>query len=107
MSDRQNAITKIVRALMRVHGDRQKDVAAHLSLSAGQVSQRMNGSARWQIDELDSLAARWNVEVTAFLKDPDDLERELRETVQNWKFRGSVGVGPITVHRHASLAGVG
>lgn len=50
-----------IRAAMAAHGLMQGDVAALLGLNVNSVGQRLRGQARWQLDEVQALAAFFEV----------------------------------------------
>lgn len=66
-------VTKVVRALMAVHEEKQADLADVLGLGLGAVNDRMTGKTRWSLDDLAVMAEHWQVRAMDFLRDPQSL----------------------------------
>lgn len=57
MTTSQTVITREVKRFMKRNKWTQTDLAGQLCISPSQVSARINGRARWQLDDLDVLFA--------------------------------------------------
>lgn len=91
MDDTKNAVSaavaREVRGLMGKNRCSQKELGQHLNLSQGSISNRLNGDVPWTIDELDQVAAKFDVPITDFFADQgifrtpcfDNSEAELGE----------------------------
>lgn len=55
MHGSQTVITREVKRFMKRNKMTQADLAAPLCISQSQLSARINGRARWQLDDLDIL----------------------------------------------------
>jgi len=65
------AVARKIRGLMGEHRCSQKALGIYLDLSQGSISNRLNGSVPWSIDEMDRVAAKFDVPITRLLPDPD------------------------------------
>lgn len=59
-----------VAALMSRAGERQGDLAAAIGLSQAQVSRKQSGAAHWSLDDVDLLAAHYDLPVLDLLAGP-------------------------------------
>ncbi|GGN93809.1 hypothetical protein GCM10011579_092660 [Streptomyces albiflavescens] len=59
-----------VAALMQITGETQADLAAALGVSQTQLSRRQSGSAAWSLDDCDTLAAHYGLDVLDLLAGP-------------------------------------
>ncbi|MEU5685766.1 acyltransferase [Streptomyces venezuelae] len=76
-----------VAALMQLTGDTQASLAAVLGVDQTQVSRRQSGSAAWDLDDCDAIAAHYGIDVLDLLAGPtracDALSADRRRTVPN------------------------
>lgn len=72
ISERQDAITTVVRVLLALNGRQQKDLAAALGMNASGITRRMKHGT-WAIEDLDPMAQFFDVPVSTFFRDPRDL----------------------------------
>lgn len=72
-SDLAVVVTKVVKALMALHQEKQADLAEVLGLGIGAVHDRMTGKTRWSLDDLAAMAEHWQVRAMDFLRDPQAL----------------------------------
>jgi hypothetical protein len=63
----QQLVTEAVQLLMRLRGDKQRDLAVALGVVRPAVTARLNYRSPWAIDDLDALAAYFDVPPATFL----------------------------------------
>lgn len=63
----QQLVTEAVQLLMRLRGDKQRDLALALGIVRPAVTARLNNRSPWAIDDLDALAAYFDVPPATFL----------------------------------------
>ncbi|MET8558351.1 helix-turn-helix domain-containing protein [Streptomyces sp. NPDC004959] len=68
-----------IAALMYVTGESQRDLAAVLGLSQGQVSRRQSGAAAWSLEQCEALAAHWGIDALDLLAGPTRASEALPE----------------------------
>lgn len=76
----QERISRNVRLLMAAHGEQQQDLARRLGISAASVSDKLKGRRRWSVDDLDIIAAAYEIEVVMLLAQrwtPGSLQGDL------------------------------
>ncbi len=66
----QESLRLTVAALMQATGHSQRMVADILGLTQTQVSRRQSGTAAWQFDDVDALAAHYGVRPLDLLDGP-------------------------------------
>lgn len=91
-TNRQDNISRIVRALLQIADMDQNDLAEPLGLSESALSRRFS-SGRWSVDDLDVLASVFRCPLSTFFMEPADLFR-----------RPDQGI-PSTIWEVTSLAG--
>ena len=69
----QENVTRVVQALLGISGMRQHDLLDLLEMAQPTLSQKMSGSRRWSIDDLESLARAFGVTPKMFLTEPGDI----------------------------------
>ena len=55
MNKSEIAVSRCVKTYMAIHSFTQAQFAAELNISESALSKRLNGVARWQLDDLDCL----------------------------------------------------
>lgn len=70
MDTTQEKIGQSVRALAAAFGDQQTDLAKVLAVSQVSVSRKLRGALRWSLDDIQALAAHYNVTVDQVLAGP-------------------------------------
>jgi antitoxin component HigA of HigAB toxin-antitoxin module len=65
--------------LMHLTGESQRDLAAVLGISQGQVSRRQSGSAAWTLEQCEVLAAHWGIDALDLLAGPTRASEALPE----------------------------
>ncbi|MFE0175762.1 helix-turn-helix domain-containing protein [Streptomyces sp. NPDC059002] len=74
-----------VAALMHVTGDTQAGIAEVLGVDPTQVSRRQSGAAAWSLDDCDTIAGHYGIDVLDLLAGPtracESLPAERRRTV--------------------------
>lgn len=55
MNKSEIAVSRCVKTYMAIHSFTQAQFAAELHISESALSKRLNGAARWQLDDLDGL----------------------------------------------------
>ncbi len=68
-------VRRVVKMLMSVSGDSAEDLAPVLSVSRSAMFQRLNGTSRFTVAELASLADHFDVDPGMFFSDPQTLLR--------------------------------
>lgn len=71
-SPRNNSISRIVKGLLAVSGRKQGELAVALDLSDSGMSRRLKGG-EWSVDDLDVLAQFFDVPISTFFRQPEDL----------------------------------
>ncbi|MEU8890031.1 helix-turn-helix transcriptional regulator [Streptomyces sp. NPDC048442] len=66
----EESLRLTVAALMQATGDSQRGIAEALGLTQTQVSRRQSGAASWQLDDVDALAAHYDVHPLDLLDGP-------------------------------------
>lgn len=69
----REGVSAEIRALMGRHKVNQTQLAAAIGLKQSGVSERLNGKTPWNIDELDRVAAYFNVPITTLFREMLDL----------------------------------
>ena len=73
-SDRR--VGRMVAALLGASGAKQSHLAAAIGMDTGSMSRAINGRRHWTIDDLNALASFFDVPITRFFEDPDELSRQ-------------------------------
>lgn len=67
-------VARKIRGVMGENRCSQKELANYLGLSQGSISNRLNGDVPLSIDELDLIAAKFDIPVTDLLVDLPSFE---------------------------------
>lgn len=71
-STRQDNVSRIIRALLDIADQDQAELAPVLDLSVSALSRRFS-SGKWDIDDIDKLAAHFGCRISTFFLEPRDL----------------------------------
>lgn len=82
-------VRRVVKMLMSVTGSSAEDLAPVLSISRSAMFQRLNGTSRFTVAELASLADHFDVDPGMFFADPQTLLRR-RATLPDQRAVSSV-----------------
>jgi transcriptional regulator with XRE-family HTH domain len=74
-SARDRDVAYIVKMLLTDRGLKQNDLAEVLRLDSGGLSRALGGKRKWTIDDLESLAAFFDVPFTYLLEQPSAVFR--------------------------------
>lgn len=84
----QENVTRVVQALMGISGIKQHDLFEQLGMAQPTLSQKMSGTRRWSIDDLEALARAFGVLPQTFLTDPAEIFGDAMKAHQG-AWRGS------------------
>lgn len=68
-------VGRIVKILLAKDDRRQMDVGELLGMDSGTISRALSGKRKWTLSEIESLAAFFDVSVSVFFEEPEDLVR--------------------------------
>jgi hypothetical protein len=66
----EEEVVKTIRIVMAVTQETQKEIGVALGLSMNAINSKMNRRARWNLNELDLLAAHWKMRTVDLLEGP-------------------------------------
>lgn len=73
LTPRQAGITSIVKHLMTDRGMTGRQLAEHLGMHEASLSHALNGRRRWSIEDLEAMSVIFEVPVSRFFEDPEEL----------------------------------
>lgn len=77
MLSSNDKVTATVKVLLALAGENQTTLAGVLGVTPTSVSNRVRGFSRWSVDELDTLARHFDVQVSDLIEPPAFLLRRL------------------------------
>jgi transcriptional regulator with XRE-family HTH domain len=66
---------RMARVLLASRNAKQSDLAAVLGLDVGAMSKAINGKRKWTLAELETMASYFDVPISRFFEDPQDILR--------------------------------
>ena len=73
LTPRQQGIPQIVTLLMADRRMNRRDLANHLGIHEVTAGQTLNGKRKWSIDDLEAMSVIFEVPVSRFFEDPEEL----------------------------------
>lgn len=73
LTPRQQNITQIVMVLMANRRMTRKALAEKIGIHEASMGQTLNGKRRWSIEDLEAMSVIFEVPVSRFFEDPEEL----------------------------------
>lgn len=73
----EDRLNESIRAILRITGEGQGDLAQVIGVTYDRVNRRLNGRGRWTFAELDRVALHWGLSPLHLLMGPEDAMREM------------------------------